>query len=118
MFEATIKNVDKNVDKDDNALTIIMHLPEELEYFKGHFPGRPVLPGVVQTGWAITYGARYLGCPEQVKKLEVIKFRQLIRPGHDVELHLERKANGKLNFTYRQDGEVMSSGRIVYPELV
>ena len=112
MFEADVKSIHQ----DENTLTLQLYTQPELEYFKGHFPGRPILPGVVQTHWAIHYGAIHLGLPEKIKKLEVIKFKNLIQPEMDITLKLELKANGKLSFSYLSGDNVMSSGRIVYPE--
>ena len=112
MFEADIRDIEKGT----NTLTIHFYTQPELEYFKGHFPGRPILPGVVQTHWAIHYGATYLGLPDTIKRLEVIKFKNLIQPDMELSLRLELKANGKLVFQYLCDSNVMSSGRIVYPE--
>ena len=112
MIEAVIRSMVQ----EEKALTIHLYIPAELDYFRGHFPDRPILPGVVQTHWAINYGADYLGLPRRIKKLEVIKFKNLIRPEMDLELKLELKPNGKLAFSYLCDENVMSSGRIVYPE--
>ena len=33
----------------------------ELIYFQGHFPGYPVLPGIVQIDWAVQLADQYLG---------------------------------------------------------
>ncbi len=112
MFEANILKVCER----DRGVMLTLFLQPELEYFQGHFPERPVLPGVVQTHWAIHYGKRYLNLPVRIKKLEVIKFKHIIKPGMEIELDLELKANGKLSFSYRCDADVMSSGRVVYPE--
>lgn len=112
MFEANIHRIEKG----DNTLTIHLYTQPELEYFKGHFPGRPILPGVVQTHWVIHYGAVHLGLPEKIKRLEVVKFKSLIQPDTDITLKLELKANGKLVFHYLSGDNVMSSGRVVYPE--
>ena len=112
MFEAVIKNIQR----DGNSLIIHLYIQPELEYFRGHFPGRPILPGVVQTHWAIKYGAIHLKLPEQIRRLEVIKFKNLIQPDMEITLELVLKPNGKLSFRYLSDGDVMSSGRIVYPE--
>lgn len=112
MIEAVIRSVDQQ----EKKLIINLKISAGLEYFQGHFPDRPVLPGVVQTHWAIQYGIRYLGLPGRIKKLEVIKFKHLIRPNMEIALKLELKPNGKLSFSYSHEGHVMSSGRIVYPE--
>ncbi|MFK0573819.1 hypothetical protein [Endozoicomonas sp.] len=110
MDEAIIRSVDRR----ENGLTIRLYIPDELHWFRGHFPDRPVLPGVVQTHWAIGYGVRYLNLPDRIRKLEVIKFKNLIRPDMEITLQLDIKANGKLTFSYRHNSDEMSSGRVVY----
>ena len=112
MNEAQINDVQV----DGGHVRVSLFIPANLHYFKGHFPGNPILPGVVQTGWAVLYGERFLSLPSEVERLEVVKFRNLILPESKVELSLQRNSNGKLVFKYMQDGEVMSSGRIVYKE--
>lgn len=106
----------EKVEQSGQLVRLALFIPEELSYFRGHFPGHPVLPGVVQTHWAIGYGAQYLGLPQRIKRLEVIKFKNLIQPETQLTLKLELNDKGKLVFCYDQQGLVMSSGRIVYPE--
>ena len=105
------------VDKRENGVTLCLYISDQLHWFRGHFPGRPVLPGVVQTHWAIGYGARYLNLPTRINKLEVIKFKKLIRPEMEINLQLDIKPNGKLAYSYQHNGDEMSSGRIVYQTL-
>ncbi|WP_263079583.1 hypothetical protein [Endozoicomonas sp. Mp262] len=108
------KPVIRSVEKQDDRVVMQLSIPAGLAYFKGHFPGNPVLPGVVQTHWAIHFACEYLGTPETIQKLEVVKFQNLILPGMDLVLTLELKANGKLQFSYQCDEKRMSSGRIVF----
>lgn len=102
------------VDKREHGVTLRLYIFDQLHWFRGHFPDRPILPGVVQTHWAIGYGARYLNLPTRINKLEVIKFKKLIRPDMEITLQLDIKPNGKLAYSYQHNGDEMSSGRIVY----
>jgi len=97
---------------DDEAL-IRLDLPEGHAAFAGHFPNQPILPGVVQTHWAIRLGAELLetGC-DAATDFQV-KFRRVIQPGEPLELSLRHdRAKASLSFEYRQQGEVASTGRI------
>lgn len=88
-----------------------LRVPPELDFFAGHFPGRPILPGVVQIHWAIAF-ARELGWVQgDFEALEQLKFNALIRPAACLELRLRRSAQG-LQFSYSEEETRCSSGRV------
>jgi len=80
--------------------------------FQGHFPGDPVLPGVVQVDWAIRFGARAFGVQGTFLGLDRVKFLQAIRPGETVLLALAAPAPGRLDFQYTAGGDLKSSGSV------
>jgi 3-hydroxymyristoyl/3-hydroxydecanoyl-(acyl carrier protein) dehydratase len=102
----------------DGRWTLTLRLPLELVHFDGHFPQAPVLPGVMQVGWALALAAPRLGTSMHCQQMEALKFQRLLRPGDQVELSLhvddERDDSGrcKLHFAYHLDGAHCSSGRL------
>jgi len=88
-------------------------IPHDLVYFKGHFPGAPVVPGVVQIKWAVELAERYLGAGGKFAGMDALKFQQVMRPGISVTLTLRwASTDGKLHFAY-QDGDARyGSGRV------
>jgi len=89
-------------------------VPADLLYFDGHFTVAPVLPGVVQVDWAIHYGRLHLGLDGVFGGINALKFQQMIRPGHPVQLELVHDAvKGSLNFRYFSDAGAHASGRIL-----
>ncbi len=87
-------------------------VPVSLEYFDGHFPGCPLLPGVVQIGWAIELAREHIGFDASFRSLSAVKFMRVIQPGDRVTLLLEfDAARRELTFEYQLAGESCSSGR-------
>ncbi len=102
----------------DNGLTLELFVPANLYYFDGHFPGRPVLPGVVQTHWAIHYGREHWGDLGDFSGLEVVKFQRVITANQTLLLHLDyQQEKGKLYFSYISNTEqaiAHASGRVAF----
>ena len=66
------------------------------EFFQGHFPGNPIMPGVLQIEALAQCGAPVLMCLPQFKdKLtlfagaENIRFKNIVRPGDRLDMHIE-----------------------------
>lgn len=76
----------------------------EEEFFKGHFPGNPVVPGVfliealAQTGaFAILSREEYLGKTGYFASWDKIKFRRKVLPGDTLTLKVQLvKIRGKI----------------------
>lgn len=83
------------------VLRLSLQIPPKLLYFDGHFPGNPVLPGIVQVHWAVHYAREYWGDLGEFGGLEAVKFQQLILAQQDLVLELEYVAEKrKLYFCY------------------
>jgi uncharacterized membrane protein len=95
---------------DGDAHVIELELPLDLACFADHFPDAPVLPGVLQIGWALELAAPRLGTPTTCRGMDALKFQRLLRPGNRVELTLRHDAtSGRLYFAYRSGDEHYSS---------
>ena len=89
-----------------------VHVPVDLGFFRGHFAGFPVLPGVAQVATLVLGRVRALhpefGEPRAITRL---KFRRTIAPGDALELVLtvdvERR---RVAFEIVRAGEVCSAG--------
>lgn len=98
--------------------THVVHLrvPEDLAYFQGHFPERPVLPGVVQLVTVvraeIAAVAPALGSLRRVLRL---KFRRIVGPGERLRLALTFRPDGRhVDFVLDRDGDACSAGTLEY----
>lgn len=88
---------------------------EALSWFEGHFPGCPILPGVVQIHWAASLFLQEYGDSLAFQGMEAVKFRQLLLPGREVTLEMEYDvARRRLAFRYLVEKSLSSSGRIYW----
>ncbi|AND68985.1 acyl-CoA synthetase [Dyella thiooxydans] len=97
----------------DGTWLLDLRIPPELAHFPGHFPGAPVVPGVLQVQWALALAAPRLAIAPHCREMEALKFQRLLRPGDVVQLELRLdRERGKLHFAYRLDDQHCSSGRL------
>lgn len=98
----------------ERRLEYALYLPADLIYFMGHFPGKPILPGVTQIDWAISL-AKPLFAIGGVKSLERIKFMRPIRPCSRISLLLKLTEDTPcLSYRFFDNYGDYSSGKIVF----
>ena len=97
------------------AARIDLLVPPDLDYFDGHFPGLPIVPGVVQVKWALLLARKYLDAAGAFAGIEALKFHRVMTPGARPTLILElAPANSKLRFSYESARSRYSSGRLLF----
>ncbi|HET7844538.1 MAG TPA: hypothetical protein VFL14_10335 [Xanthomonadales bacterium] len=74
----------------------------------GHFPGRPIVPGVVLLDLVLAEAARAFG-PLAAQALPQAKFLAPLLPEQDATLELVRDAT-QLRFAWRRDGQLLAQG--------
>lgn len=85
---------------------IAFAIPDDLIFFRGHFPDRPILPGLAQVHLAVLIAQKLWSAWPSDSNLARLKFRRVLTPGDRVVLRLKWNAqNGRLRFSY-QFGEV------------
>jgi 3-hydroxyacyl-[acyl-carrier-protein] dehydratase len=94
-------------------------------YFQGHFPGYPVMPGVlIVEAMAQVGGVAVLSAEEYAGKLALfagidnVRFKRQVKPGDtlriEVELEQIRRGIGKGAGTATVDGELACRGEIMF----
>jgi 3-hydroxymyristoyl/3-hydroxydecanoyl-(acyl carrier protein) dehydratase len=78
--------------------------------FAGHFPGMPVLPGVVLLDEALHAIGAALGIEPSTWCVGSAKFLSLVRPGDRLRLAHECRANGSIRFTLHCEDRLVASG--------
>ena len=98
--------------RDDDGLRWTFRVPVDLPFFTGHFPGHPILPGVVVLGWMLAAAERFLGRPLAAVELLNVKFQVVVLPGTELELTVAPKAGGRLQATVRSGAGIHASALI------
>lgn len=77
----------------------------------GHFPGRPIVPGVVLLAEALAAIARDTGRAPERWTLATVKFLQPVVPGTELTL-AHAAGSGGVRFEIRAGGRVVASGAL------
>lgn len=113
----------------DDELTAIKNVTFNEPYFQGHFPGNPVMPGVLQIeAMAQAGGILLLRKGSAENKLvffmscDKVKFRRAVIPGDQMEIHVKltkcKETQGKLiglaSAECKVDGKMVSSADLMF----
>lgn len=98
--------IDEIVDLTETTILARSHVRAEEPHFRGHYPGRPVMPGVLLCETVLQAGAYLMamklgldaatrGVPV-VSRMNEVKFKRMVKPGDllDVYATLERSFMG------------------------
>jgi UDP-3-O-[3-hydroxymyristoyl] N-acetylglucosamine deacetylase/3-hydroxyacyl-[acyl-carrier-protein] dehydratase len=112
--------------KGDDCLVALKNVTINEPYFSGHFPGNPVMPGVLQLE-AMAQAAGILlfrriekgGKSAFFMSADKVKFRKPVRPGDQliITAKLTKTRGGKLGVAEAQcavDGQVVSSAELMF----
>ena len=103
------------LEREKDYLNLRFIVPETNRYFEGHFPDCPLLPGVVQVGWAIELARLHIPLTGRFRSLVAVKFMRVIQPNAAITLRLASDATlRELSFEYRLGDEPCSGGRVLF----
>jgi 3-hydroxymyristoyl/3-hydroxydecanoyl-(acyl carrier protein) dehydratase len=103
------------VERESHRAVLELSAPRDLCYFNGHFPGMPVLAGVVQIHWAITYGRQYFDLPPVFRGIHGLKLQRIIGPEEPFTLELiHEPTKSSLLFKFTSPVGSHSSGRAIF----
>jgi 3-hydroxyacyl-[acyl-carrier-protein] dehydratase len=85
-----------------------IHVPLEHPCYAGHFPGNPVLPGVVLL--ELVVAALEFGAP---RELGSVKFHRSVRPGESFTLRHQRSGAG-VAFRCVRDELLLAEGTMTF----
>ncbi|MCH6256083.1 beta-hydroxyacyl-ACP dehydratase [Puniceicoccaceae bacterium K14] len=95
--------IDEVVEESEDSLTAKRFVPESEAFFEGHYPGNPIMPGVLISEAVFQAGAIYLSKllaadieadPDLVPVLTKIsdaRFKSIVRPGDTLTINVKYK---------------------------
>lgn len=99
----------------DSSAVFRVALPSDCEVYRGHFPGRPVCPGVCQVELVRQCAARLTGCKLLIRSIALCRFLAVASPETcpemDVTIGLQPVGEQAWQVTAR-----LSDNRVTYME--
>ncbi|MEZ6087659.1 MAG: 3-hydroxyacyl-ACP dehydratase FabZ family protein [Pirellulaceae bacterium] len=110
--------IDEIVEQTEDSIVCRKTFSAEEFFVRGHFPDQPIVPGVIQCECCLQAGAVLVSdkMPSSesavpvATRLDNVKFKQLVRPGDSVEIHV--KLNERLSNAFFMTGKVLLNGKL------
>ena len=105
--------IDKVVDRQADSLTGIKAVTAAEEYLADHFPGFPVLPGVMMLEAMVQAGRLFVaggddepGGPLVVTRVRNIRYGNMVRPGQALEVRVSLRKRDGVAYEFQGEGKV------------
>jgi 3-hydroxyacyl-[acyl-carrier-protein] dehydratase len=94
------------------AAEFVWVVPADHPAFPGHFPGRPIVPGVVLLDRALLFAESLLG--KQVDRWQIgnAKFLSPVSPAETLVFSLQATPRGAIAFTVKSGARDVASGSL------
>ena len=94
-----------------------LRVSPDLVHFAGHFPGLPILPGVVLIDWAVRLAAARNSAVRAITSVDQLKFMAPVPPGAVVSLRLTHEPERcRVRFIARLGARDCASGVFIHRE--
>ena len=126
--------IDEIISLDDDRIVGAYRFRDDEYFYRGHFPGNPITPGVIlietmaQVG-VVAFGIYLLSCQKNTRpgdmKLPIslfsladgVEFKQIVRPGERVIVRAKKNYFRKMTIKAsvsmeKEDGELVCSGEL------
>ncbi|TNF52921.1 MAG: hypothetical protein EP308_10535 [Burkholderiales bacterium] len=92
-------------------MTHLWTVPADLPALAGHFPGRPIVPGVVLLDRVLLLAAQATGRASGWR-IDSAKFFRPVGPGTTLAFELSTRPSGSLGFSVRDGEHEVASGTL------
>lgn len=90
-----------------------IEVPSDGAWFEGHFPGRPILPGVAELTLVLEALAREARRPVSIQGIAFARLRRLVLPGDRLELVAREREAARLRIDLKREGIVVANGEFI-----
>lgn len=87
-------------------------IPHDHPSLAGHFPGQPVVPGVLLLDRIVAAAEAWLGTAVTLQSLPQVKFIAPLLPGQQAQLELKRNGT-EFRFILQRDDTIIAQGTFV-----
>lgn len=116
--------VDEVLDMTETTILTRLTVRGEEPHFLGHYPGKPVMPGVLLCETVLQAGAYLMACRAKIQANDIgaeqvpvvsrmnnVKFKRMVKPGDvlEVQAQLERSMMG----AHMMKGSIRCAGKLV-----
>lgn len=112
--------LDEITHRDDSSIVCRKTFGPDEFFVQGHFPGQPLVPGVIQCECCLQAGAVLLsaqaagegesGSVPVATRMDSVKFKRMVRPGDTIEVHVT--LNEQVSNAFYMTGKVMLDGKL------
>jgi len=108
--------VDKIIRREGNSITTQRILRDDEYFFQGHFPGNPIMPGVLLCEACFQTGAILMGAGNQsglgvVTRIKDTKFKNFARPGDTITIKVTLDEN--IDNAYYMSGTIHIGDKLI-----
>ena len=111
--------IDRVLELSDDKVVALKNVTMNEPFFQGHFPGVPVMPGVLQieamaqAGGILASRAVQFDAATHVMlfmAIDAVKFRKAVTPGDQLHIEVVPLRKGKI---FKMKGEIQCDGQVV-----
>ncbi|MDO5580690.1 MAG: 3-hydroxyacyl-ACP dehydratase FabZ family protein [Planctomycetia bacterium] len=114
--------IDEVLEWTETRIVCTYHFKGDEFFFQGHYPGSPIVPGVILCESAMQAGAVFLSKAFQdtgeggskmpvVGRMNEVKFKNIVRPGNTIRLEVSLKE--KMGSAWFMNAKILNEGKTV-----